>query len=63
MNSFVATVSSLADSLQPFWIALGITLVAGAFALMVVLIRRPIHVRKLGCVSDRWIAAHRADLP
>ena len=63
MNSFVATVSSLANSFQPLWIALGITLAAGAVALMVVLIRRPIHVRKLGCVSDRGVAAHRPDLP
>ncbi len=45
------------------WLAMLMAWVAGALALIVVIVRRPVDLGDLGCLSDRWIATHRADSP
>jgi hypothetical protein len=44
------------------WILTAIALVAGAAALIALMFsKRPVHVKELGAVSERWIAEHRVD--
>jgi len=42
-----------------FWMGIGVTLVAIAVLMMVVLAKRPVD--ELGSVSAHWVAAHRID--
>jgi TRAP-type C4-dicarboxylate transport system permease small subunit len=62
VTSLAAILSSLTvtDGLPLGWLSLALAPVGAAIAL-IVLVRRPIDVRALGCVSDRWIATHRTD--
>ena len=47
-----------------FLTSLGMSLIGVVVVIAVVLTRRPVDAAgQLGCVSDHWIAKHRADSP
>jgi hypothetical protein len=45
------------------WTGIGMTLVAGIVAMVVILAKRSADVDERGSVSAHWIAEHRVDLP
>jgi hypothetical protein len=63
VRSLAAIVSFVTASPPFVWIVVVLALAGGVLALMVVLTRRPVDVGELGCVTDRWIAAHRVEVP
>jgi hypothetical protein len=55
---------TLSGKVPMLWIGTALTFVAGLVTLMVLILRRrPVDVRELGCVSHGWIAVHRVDSP